>query len=55
MVNIGDYIFLTDWNMINYGLGIGRKEITLQCLRDLVVLKRNSIDDATHYYGGCLK
>ena len=52
MVNIGDYIFLTDWNMINYGLGIGRKEITLQCLRDLVVLKRNSIDDATHYYGG---
>ena len=28
------------------------KEITLQKLKDLVVLKRNSIDDATHYYGG---
>jgi hypothetical protein len=26
------------------------KEITLQKLKDLVVLKRNSIDDATHYY-----
>lgn len=47
MVNIGDYIFLTEWNMINYGLGIGRREITIQYLRDLVVLKRNSIDDAS--------
>lgn len=28
------------------------KLITLQQLKDLVVLKRNSIDDATHYYGG---
>ena len=28
------------------------KQITLQYLRHLVVLKRNSIDDATHYYGG---
>ena len=28
------------------------KEITLQYLRTLVVLKRNSIDYATHYYGG---
>lgn len=52
MINIGDYIFLTDCNMLNYGLGIGKKEITLQYLKHLVVLKRNSIDDATHYYGG---
>ena len=28
------------------------KQVTLQHLRDLVVLKRNSIDDATHYHGG---
>lgn len=28
------------------------KQVTIQHLRDLVVLKRNSIDDATHYYGG---
>ena len=28
------------------------KEITLQKLKDLAVLKRNSIYDATHYYGG---
>ena len=32
--------------------GFDYKEITLQYLRDLVVLNRNSIDDATHYYGG---
>ena len=52
MVSVGHYIFSTDSNMLNYGLGIGRKEITLQHLKDLVVLKRNSVDDATHYYGG---
>ena len=51
MVRVGDYIFSTDSNMLNYGLGIGRKEITLQHLRDLVVLKRNSVDDATHICG----
>ena len=28
------------------------KQVTLQYLRDLVVLKRNDILDATHYYGG---
>lgn len=28
------------------------KEVTLQNLKHLVILKRNSIDDATHYYGG---
>ena len=33
------------------GVGFSLKEITLQQLRDLVVLKRNSVDDATHYYG----
>ena len=47
MVSVGHYIFSTDSNMLNYGLGIGRKEITLQHLKDLVVLKRNSIDDAS--------
>ena len=28
------------------------KQVTLQYLRDLVVLKRNDVNDATHYYGG---
>lgn len=28
------------------------KQITIQSLKDLVILKRNSIEDATHYYGG---
>ena len=28
------------------------EEITLHKLKDLAVLKRNSIDEATHYYGG---
>ena len=32
--------------------GFDYKEITINQLRDMVVLKRNSIDDATHYYGG---
>ena len=32
--------------------GFDYVEISLQYLRDLVVLNRNSIDDATHYYGG---
>ena len=31
---------------------LSHKEITIPQLRDLVVLKHNSIDDATHYYGG---
>ena len=48
MISVGHYIFSTDSNMLNYGLGIGRKEITLQHLKDLVVLNRNSIDDANH-------
>ena len=52
MVNTGDYIFLTDYNTLNYGLGIGRKEIKLQYLRDLVVLKRNDVNDATHETNG---
>lgn len=36
---------------INFDYYAEVKEIKLQYLRDLVVLKRNSIDDATHYYG----
>ena len=36
---------------INFDYYADVKEIKLQYLRDLVVLKRNSIDDATHYYG----
>lgn len=48
MIQIGDYIFFTDCNMLNYGLGLGREEITTQQLRDLVILKRNDVDDATH-------
>ena len=32
--------------------GFDYVEITLQQLRDLVVLKRNDVLDATHYYGG---
>ena len=48
IVRVGNYIFSTDSNMLNYGFGFGRKEITLQHLKDLVVLNRNSIDDANH-------
>ena len=48
MISVGHYIFSTDSNMLNYGLGIGRKEITLQHLKDLVVLKRNDINDANY-------
>ena len=48
MVSVGHYIFSTDSNMLNYGLGIGRKEITLQQLRDLVGLNRNEILDANY-------
>lgn len=32
--------------------GFDYKEITIQQLKDMAVLKRSSIDDATHYYGG---
>lgn len=32
--------------------GFEYKEVTLKQLKDLIVLKHNSIDDATHYYGG---
>ena len=51
MVSVGHYIFSTDSNMLNYGLGIGRKEITLQHLKDLVVLKRNDVFDANYESG----
>ena len=37
---------------INFDYWADVKEITLQYLRDLVVLKRNDANDATHYYGG---
>ena len=36
---------------INFDYWADVKEITLQQLRDLVVLKRNSVDDATHICG----
>ena len=36
---------------INFDYWADVKEITLQYIRDLVVLKRNSVDDTTHYYG----
>lgn len=32
--------------------GFDYKEVTIQQLKDMVVLKRNSVEDATHYYGG---
>ena len=48
MVELGDYVFLTDSSMLNYGLGIGKEELTIPQLKDLVVLKRNNTSDATH-------
>lgn len=48
MVELGDYVFLTDSSMLNYGLGIGKEELTIPQLKDLVVLKRNDVGDATH-------
>ena len=48
MVELGDYVFLTDSSMLNYGLGIGKEEITIPQLKDMVVLKRNDVSDATH-------
>ena len=37
---------------INFDYWADVKEISLQYLRNLVVLKRNDVNDATHYYGG---
>ena len=42
MVELGDYVFLTDSSMLNYGLGIGKEEITIPQLKDMVVLKRKA-------------
>ena len=36
MVELGDYVFLTDSSMLNYGLGIGKEEITIPQLKDMV-------------------
>ena len=43
----GEFTFSLNHNQVS----VGFKEITLPQLRDLVVLKRNSIDDATHTDG----
>ena len=54
MVELGDYVFLTDSSMLNYGLGIGKEEITIPQLKDMVVLKRNDPKDSNVSEENCL-
>ncbi|MFA3634499.1 hypothetical protein KWD68_03850 [Acinetobacter baumannii] len=55
---IGNYTFITTYpDEMLLRMGWGRdtdKEITLPQLRDLVVLKRNSMDDQNHVRHGCV-